>query len=95
MPSVTERPLQPSSAAPAQLELNTEGTCANATTQFCCVFTDTDQSGFPFTNSVPCGLGDLCCSGGVDGNGYRHPGGCCFGQPASQYSCAMNGAICP
>jgi hypothetical protein len=95
--SVTERPMQPSgSPLPAPLERNTEGTCANATTQFCCPFGEASRFGALFPNSVPCRLGDLCCPGGNDVNGIPQSGGCCFGQPASQWSCGINGApVCP
>ena len=87
---------QPVSTVEAPFEANSEGTCANATTQFCCPFQDYDSDANQFANSVPCRLGDLCCPGGTDDTGVFRAGGCCFGQPASQWSCGINGAaVCP
>ncbi len=87
---------EPVSTVPAPLEFNTEGTCANATTQFCCPFQDYDNNANLFSNSVPCRLGDLCCPGGEDSTGVMRAGGCCFGQLASQWTCGINGApVCP
>ncbi len=68
---------------PAAFEGNTEGTCANATVQFCCPFRDYTQDAVQFANTVPCALGDLCCPGGLDNTGVMRAGGCCFGKKVS------------